>query len=208
MTREQWLPIASLHLPLLGNAGTAPLLACRGFISDGQPSWFITIAGIWFLIPKEEFRHAGSGKSPSWRLRGKPGAGHNFSVLNGVGQISNCLIVKKGKTQGRNCAASESLFSVSAQQTRPTLHSPCPIEHWRWDAFKNKNPRRTMQSWILVWMLQICLIETRAGVQTCCWIIASTLWSRAWKPFDGVIVITWHKYSFKESEQSKWHFSC
>lgn len=110
------------------------------------------------------------------------------------------------RIQWRNRAASLSPSPVLGLWTRPTCSSTCPWECWECQFFKNKTPRRTMQSGFFAWMLQICLIETSAGAQTCCWIITSTLKNRAGEPFDGVIVITWHKYSFKESEQSKWHF--
>lgn len=62
-----------------------------------------------------------------------------------------------------------------------------------------------MQSWIFVWTLQIRLIETSIEAQTCYWIIAAAPKNRRQKPFDGAVLITWHKYSFTETEQGKWH---
>lgn len=132
MTQELWLPIASLHLPLLWNAGTgspagvqrlnfwwATLLICHHCCRSD--SWYL----IRFLI-RRNFMMLAHAKAPAG---GKPVAGHNSQCWMGWGKHPIVLYFEKENIQGRNCAASLPLFSVSAQQTRPTCHSPCPKEH-------------------------------------------------------------------------------
>lgn len=68
----------------------------------------------------------------------QPGTGHSFLLLNGGAENAQLYYMKKINTRENLCSICILLFI--RHRTRPTGHSPCPREHWKWDFSKIKIP--------------------------------------------------------------------